>query len=322
MIPVEVHDRFRADWASATQADGDAPTLVALSGGPDSVALLLLLDSVFPGTVSAATVDHGLRPEAAGEAAWAGDLCRSLGVDHVTLTAPFPDRADRTANLSARARVLRYRLLVAHAEKIGARWIATAHHADDQLETLVMRLNRGSGVSGMVGIRTRDGRIVRPLLHWRRAELAALVEGAGLVAIQDPSNTDDRFDRARLRKRLATADWLDPVAAARSASALSDADGALDWMADRLAAETVVLAPQAAALRPAGLPAELLRRLVMRCLRHLEPGLEVRAAAMSRLIGTLDAGGTQTIGNILCYCTMRDDGPAWGFIPAPPRRST
>src|SRR3546814_89144 len=99
----------------------------------------------------------------------------------------MPPRVKRTANLSARARALRYRLLEDHARAIEATRIATAHHADDQLETLIMRLNRGSGVAGLAGIRPTGGMTIRPLLGWRRAELAALVTRCGITAIEDRS---------------------------------------------------------------------------------------------------------------------------------------
>ena len=108
--------------------------------------------------------------------------------------------------MSARARALRYALLEAEADAAGASYIATAHHADDQLETLIMRLGRGSGVSGLAGVRAASGRVIRPLLGWRRAALAAIVAAAGIDPIQDPSNVSDRFERARLRKKLATDD--------------------------------------------------------------------------------------------------------------------
>src|SRR3546814_14686287 len=109
----------------------------------------------------------------------------------------MPPRVKRTANLSARARALRYRLLEDHARAIEATRIATAHHADDQLETLIMRLNRGSGVAGLAGLRPTGGMTIRPLLGWRRAARAALTTRCGLTAIEDPSHLADRSAPAR-----------------------------------------------------------------------------------------------------------------------------
>lgn len=307
--------RFQADWRALTGDDADAPALVALSGGADSTALLLLMAAT--GSPSSATVDHQLRPESAAEAAHCAALCAKLGVPHATLTAPLPDRVDNTANISARARRLRYDLLTAHADAIGARWIVTAHHAHDQLETLVMRLNRGSGLRGLAGVRARTGRVVRPLLGWRRAELARIVADAGIAPVLDPSNTDARYDRARLRKALAGANWLDPAAAARSATALADAETAIGWTVEHLLAERCRLDPAQATLDPTSLPAELARRLVERCIAHIDPDAAPRGRDIGHVVARLEAGGGGTIARVR-YAAK---GGRWTFAPAPPHRS-
>lgn len=309
--------RFRDDLARLCDVAGDT-VLVAVSGGPDSVALLLLARAVLGERCVAATVDHGLRPEAAGEAAWVARLCGELGVAHATLAAPLPRRAGRTGNVSARARALRYRLLEAHAADTGAARIATAHHADDQLETLVMRLNRGAGVAGLAGVRARGGRIVRPLLGWRRAELAALVAASGIMPVDDPTNRDERFDRARLRRVLADAGWLDAEQWGRSAAALGDAEEALAWTARRMEAECCSFLPGEARLDARALPFELGRRLVERCLAHVQPGINPRGAALAEAVGRLSRGDTFTLGDVLCTGAATGE---WRFVPAPPRRS-
>src|SRR3546814_13755848 len=107
----------------------------------------------------------------------------------------MPPRVKRTANLSARARALRYRLLEDHARAIEATRIATAPHADDQLETPIMRLNRGSGVAGLAGIRPTGRLTIRPLPGRRRAAPAALVPTVGLHAVQDPSHPPERVEQ-------------------------------------------------------------------------------------------------------------------------------
>jgi tRNA(Ile)-lysidine synthase len=307
--------RFARDLAAL--ADPGARILVAVSGGPDSVALLLLTHAAVGGRCSAATVDHGLRAESASEAAWVADLCAARGIAHSTLSASLPDRAGRTANLSARARALRYRLLEAHADAIGADLIATAHHADDQLETLIMRLNRGAGVAGLAGVRAKGGRIIRPLLGWRHAELAALVAVQGIAPVDDPSNVSDRFDRARLRKALAGIDWLDVDHVGASARALGDAEDAISWMVRRLEGERCTIGDAGVTLQPAGLPFELRRRLVERAVLHVDSTADIRGPALVRTVRALEAGERVTLGEVLCQAR----GVEWRFSAAPPRRT-
>ncbi|MEA3046876.1 MAG: tRNA(Ile)-lysidine synthase, partial [Sphingomonadales bacterium] len=280
--------RFRVDLEALT---GPAPARigVAVSGGPDSLALLLLAHGAYPGAVHAATVDHGLRPEAAAEAAFVASICTGLGVPHATLEAGMND----TANLQAAARQRRYALLGAWARKTGLTCLATAHHLDDQAETLVMRLLRGAGLAGLAGIRAVHAGavpVVRPLLGWRRGELAALVAAAGIAAVADPSNRDERFDRVRVRRRLAETAWIEPEPLARSAAALAQAEAALAWAADRLWRERA----DGFILDPAGLPEEIRRRLVIRMLAALG-GAAPRGEAIARLLATLERGGTATL---------------------------
>lgn len=173
-----------------------------MSGGPDSLALLLLAEAVMPGKVEVATVDHGLRSASASEAAMVAELCAGHGIPHEILPVQVPQ-----GNLQDMARLARYRALHAWATRRGLGAIATAHHADDQAETLIMRLNRASGIAGLAGVRLRtvvpgaDMPLLRPLLGWRRADLGELVKAAGLDAVQDPSNEDLRFDRLKCARR-------------------------------------------------------------------------------------------------------------------------
>ena len=317
----EIVARFARDLAAL--AKPAAPLLVAVSGGPDSVALLLLAHAALGDRCSAATVDHGLRPESAAEAAWVAELCAARGVPHATLTAALPDRAGRTTNLSARARELRYRLLDEHADAIGAADIATAHHADDQAETLIMRLNRGAGVAGLAGVRARSGRIVRPLLGWRHAELVELCAAQGIVPIDDPSNVDDRFDRARLRKKLAGVDWLDTGRICASATALGDADDAIGWMVDRLAAQLCHRDTAGITLSvPFDLPFELRRRLVERCVADIDTMASLRGQTVVAAVRALESSRPAMLGNVSCQPAQNSGTTAtWRFSQAPPRRS-
>jgi tRNA(Ile)-lysidine synthase len=312
----EAVERFRADLdALAGAAPG--PFGVAVSGGPDSLALLLLANAAFPGEVRAATVDHRLRPEGASEAAFVGEVCAGLGVPHAILAA---DEAI-AGNVQSGARALRYRLLAHWAVAEGVGWLLTAHHRDDQAETLMMRLQRGAGLAGLAGIRAHNQinglKVARPLLGWPRAELAALVEAAGLTAVRDPSNADERYDRARLRRRLAETDWIDPAPLARSAGALAEADAALDWAVERLIEERVEAASGGLSFDAQDVPAELRRRALLRLLALLVPADPPRGEAVQRLLAALDAGGTATLAGVRC-----EGGAVWRLAPEPPRRGS
>src|SRR3984885_8435925 len=153
--------------------------------------------------IEAATVDHGLRPESADEAKAVAALCARLGVGHRVLQWKG---AKPTSRLQERAREARYRLLVDHAKAIGADAVMTAHHADDQAETVLFRLLRGSGVAGLRGMdlmTARDGMTVaRPLIGLKKRDLIAFADARGAAFIDDPSNADPRFARTRLRTLL------------------------------------------------------------------------------------------------------------------------
>ena len=312
-LPDPLLDRFRADLA-ATGANVSAVRLgVAVSGGPDSLALLLLAPAALPGRVAAATVDHGLRPAAADEARLVAALCAERGIPHETLTVSVDQNGD---GLQAAARIARYATLEAWRQRHGLGLIATAHHADDQAETLLMRLNRGAGVGGLAGIRAANGRLVRPLLGWRRAELEALVVEAGIVPLRDPSNADPRFDRVRMRQALAQASWISVASLAKSAANLADAAAALDWMTERLAAERITAEGDALVLDPRDLPVELVRRLLLAAIARLDPAAAPAGPALDRALAALHAGGRASLGALLLQ-----GGPLWHLAAAPPRRS-
>ena len=302
--------RFRADLEALTGAPERLG--VAVSGGPDSLALLLLAHAAYPGRVAAATVDHGLRPESGAEAAFVAELCGARSIPHATLCAGMSD----TPNLQAEARARRYAMLSAWIGEIGAPFFATAHHLDDQAETLVMRLLRGAGLSGLSGIRAVNGPIVRPLLGWRREELACVVREACIEPVADPSNEDERFDRVRIRRRLAESLWLEPAPLARSAGALAEADAAMAWMTGRLRRERVEEIGDSYTLDPEGLPGALQRRLVLAILAAMG-GPAPRGDEVTRLLHILGAGGTATLAGVKCA-----GGARWHFTPAPPRRQS
>lgn len=230
-IDPELVKRFRADLAAICGDDGQSTLGIAYSGGPDSLALLLLAQAAFPGRVEAATVDHGLRPESADEARHAAATCAELGVPHEVLNIEVA-----RGNVQAEARRARYAALAEWAERRGIGMILTAHHADDQAETFLMRANRGSGYGGLAGVR-RYGFIqqseidlARPLLQWRRSELEEIVGQSGFAAVADPSNIDESFDRVRIRKALNDSDFISVEGLARSAALLSELEDDLDGL--------------------------------------------------------------------------------------------
>lgn len=226
--------RFAADLAALwPEPERVGPLGLAVSGGPDSIALLLLAHRALPGRIAVASIDHGLRAEAAGEVALVERIAGERGI-------PFTPLAVRLApgNVQAQARTARYSALARWAQETGLGAIATAHHADDQAETLLMRLNRGSGLAGLAGVRAQGSlgdtgiALLRPLLGWRKAELARIVTAAGITPALDPSNSNPDFDRARLRAQMAEADWLDVDKIAASAAHLGEAWQALSWYAE------------------------------------------------------------------------------------------
>ena len=188
---------------------GPAPALVgvAVSGGGDSMALLQLLAlwSQDGGpAVHAVTVDHALRPAAGAEAAQVASDCAAVGISHETLKW---QGWDGRGNLSDQARRARYALMADWAQDRGITCIALGHTADDQAETFLMRLARGSGVDGLSGMQVWRRHLgidwVRPLLGSRRAELRDWLVAKKLIWIEDPTNDDLAYDRVKARRALA-----------------------------------------------------------------------------------------------------------------------
>jgi len=188
--------RFARHLADTRLLEG-GPVVVALSGGRDSVVLLHLLRLPLQrADIVAAHFDHRMRAGSAADAAWVAGLCRAWDVPLVCARAPVAPRSE------ADARALRYEFLARAADRTGARCIATAHHADDQAETVLFRLLRGTGTRGLAGIPERRGRIVRPLLPFGRREIEAYAAACHIGCREDPSNQDPRFARNRIRHRL------------------------------------------------------------------------------------------------------------------------
>jgi tRNA(Ile)-lysidine synthase len=329
--------RFRRDFEELAEGTpgSDRRLGVAVSGGADSLALLLLAAAAYPGSVAAATVDHGLRPEAAGEAAFVGRVCRDLSVPHDVLTVPSNLTAD--GNLQDRARAARYALLQAwggsgtyrNERPWRTEWVTTAHHRDDVAEGFLMRARRGAGVGGLAAMAAAQPfpgwpsgpRLIRPLLGWSHGELAGVVAAAGIVAMADPSNIHPRFDRSRIRQLIASSPDLPPDRLAMAAHNLRHAEDALSWVAAReWDVRSEVEDFEALWLDVVGLPYELRRRLTLRAIEHVRfefgvPG-DWSGAGLDRLVAGLDSGVHGTLAGVAARA-----GPRWRFELAPPRRS-
>lgn len=208
---------------------------IALSGGSDSMALMHLMHEAFkdePVELFAATIDHGLRPEAAAEARWAGEAAEALGIAHEVIS--WEDGPGK-GNLQSQAREARYELLCSWAKRNSIPILCVAHTADDQAETLLMRMARAAGVAGLSGMAPRRVHkgvtLLRPLLEVTRSELRQYLQERGIEWCDDPSNSDIRYERVRARRALAELAplGLTPTVLSRVAENMSKAREALDW---------------------------------------------------------------------------------------------
>ncbi|WP_245646684.1 tRNA lysidine(34) synthetase TilS [Sphingomonas soli] len=315
-------ERFGDDAVALLGAEPSAqhPLALAVSGGPDSMAMLALAHAAFPGAIIAATVDHRLRPAAADEAAMVAAHCARLEVPHAILCPPNPVAG---SSIQARAREARYALLLQWALDAGATALLTAHHIEDQAETFLMRAARSSGVAGLAGIRRsramkmpdgRSLRLIRPLLEWRRAELRAIAEQGPFA--EDPTNRDPAHDRTRFRQLLDESPELDPVQIAATATYAAEAQQALEDVTDLLWNNRAMLSEGCVEIELGDLNRELRRRLARRAVGHVL-ARPFDGAAIEPLLDALEAGRGATQAGVMV--SMK--GAAARFRPAPPRRS-
>lgn len=310
---------------------GTHTILLAVSGGPDSTALMHAAARLRPEIpLYVATIDHGLRPEAALEAVSVGQAAAAIGLPHAVL----PWEGDKpTTGLQDAARAARYRLLTTHAAALGADLILTAHTRDDQAETVLMRLAAGSALAGLAGMRPErllapGLRLGRPFLGLDKVTLVEWCEGHGIPFLRDPSNANPRFARARLRA-AATALAAEGLTSARLARLAERA--ARDETALRRAAE--------AALADATLPGPILRldgsRLIalpeavaLRCLDLAITRAGGRGYRLERLEALVFEallpalhGGTSLRRTLAGYCISAERGCGVTITPAPPRKN-
>jgi tRNA(Ile)-lysidine synthase len=339
--PISATDarRLFADWKAA-------PGIVlAVSGGPDSIALMWLAsrwrNALARGPrLVAVTVDHGLRSEAAREARDVKRLARSLDLPHRTLrwTGAKPK-----AGLPAAARAARYGLLAQAARAEGASHILTAHTRDDQAETLLMRVLRGSGIAGLAAMAResdRDGVLLaRPFLDVSKSRLIATLHKAKIGFADDPTNRDLNFTRPRLRTLMPAlaAEGGDTRNLARLASRLARANAAVEVLVDgaeRYLALTGGQSPQPGfdARMFAAMPEEIRLRLLLRAIDrsgHEGPAelgkVEALLAALDRVTAEGAAGrrpkpGRATLKQTLAGALVSLIGGRIRVEPAPPRR--
>lgn len=278
-----------AAMVEAVAATG-SPVLVMLSAGRDSVCLLdLAVRAHGPDAVRALHIDHGLRPESREDAEVCGALCRHLGVALEVVRAPAPPAR---GNLQAWGRGIRQ---AAAAERVGDGVVATAHTASDQAETILYRLAAAPGRRALLGMRPRDGRLVRPLLGFTRAETTAWCEAHGLTWRDDPANADATFARARVRHGLlAELRRVHPAAEAnvvRTAELLRDEAEVLDAVVAAEVPHGRVTRERLRELPPA-LARLVVQRLADEAAGRLVPGAARRTEEILALDeGALDVGG-------------------------------
>jgi len=299
-----------------------APAIgLAVSGGPDSLALMLLARRwaagiETPPRLIVYSLDHGLRPEAAGEVAMVLRTAEALGLAARGLawTGPKPETGVQEA-----ARQARYRLIGQAMAEDGATLLLTAHHRADQAETVLMRLAHGSGVEGLRGMaplaRVEGVEVFRPLLEVEPAALAELVAAEGLTPAQDPSNHDTAYERVRWRQLLPAlaAEGLDGAALARFAARMVEVDLALAQVTDAAFAELVTLDGFGAASLPAAAFAALSpaigRRVLGRVLNIVGGRQRPRALGqVERLYDQIAAGALPRSATLLGAVARLRDG--------------
>ncbi|MCX8996765.1 tRNA lysidine(34) synthetase TilS [Rhizobiaceae bacterium BDR2-2] len=307
MQPLDAAQRF------LNRLPRPARILVAISGGSDSTGLLAALHRAARGghSLCAVTIDHALRPESASEAETVAALCASLGISHATLRW---EGAKPESRLSEAARLARYRLLKQAAARFSADLVVTAHTADDQDETVLMRAARSAraenaGLSGMAEAVFYDRSIwiARPFLDVRRRAIRDFLAGEGMGWIDDPTNDDPHYERVRIRRALAAGEATVPDVAFAAQERRRLAVAAAEWLERHAVLRSAVLAR----IAPEGLdaPPDVLR-VALSGLVAMLGGRENGPArnAMNRLLAMIGDGrpGRMTLSRV--FVALRRDG--------------
>jgi len=291
---------------------------VALSGGGDSLALLHVLTECFRGQdveILAATVDHGLRADSAQEARQVAKTVAQMGLRHEVLQ--WQDWQGE-GNLQDQARRARYRLLTQWAKRLDIPVLALGHTADDQAETVLMRLARSAGVDGLAAMPVRrqvnEVTLLRPLLGVTREQLRSYLRQNDMTWIEDPSNQDRRFERVRIRQAM---DVLEPLGLTVEtlsvvAQNMGKAREALDqqtFLAAREQAQIVAGAVVLDRKNLCELPDEIIHRLLSRALQWVSgAGYPLRRRVMAEALETVRRGGGLTLGGCRILCRA---GQVW-----------
>ncbi|MGF1628511.1 MAG: tRNA lysidine(34) synthetase TilS [Kiloniellaceae bacterium] len=313
-------EAFAARMAALGSFEPEPQVAAAVSGGPDSLALAFLLRdwvAARGGRLTALTVDHGLRSDSATEAAWVGGLMQAHGIAHEILTWQGRKPA---ASRQAAARRARYELLLAACEVRGIFHLALAHHLEDQAETFLLRLGRGSGLDGLAAMapvsETSGLRLLRPLLTLPKARLLATLEARGLDWVEDPSNEDSAYARVRLRRLLPelAGEGMTPARLGSASRHLGRARAALE-------SDVAVVLARAARPDPAGFldldpaalagaSAEVSLRALARCLMAVGgAGYTPRLERLERLHACLRGGLAKAV--TLGGCRVVPRGARW-----------
>lgn len=318
--------------AALFAAVADAPAIgLAVSGGADSLALLVLAQRwatslAKPPRLHVYSVDHGLRPEGAAEVAMVLAACQSLGVAGTALRW---DGDKPQSGLQEAARLARYRLIGAAMKSDGVAVLLTAHHRNDQAETVLMRLAHGSGIEGLKGMapmaQVEGVRLHRPLLDVPPDALISVVEAAGLVPAADPSNVDPHYERVRWRQAMPGLSelGLDAATLALFAARMSEADAAIAQMAEACFSEIVRLDGFGAArielLPLMGLSAAIATRVLSRVLNIVGGRQKPRALGQVERLRESIANDDLPRSTTVLGCVVRIKGDAIAVAREPGR---
>ena len=334
LTPEEALALFRSSLGS----DECHGILLAVSGGPDSMALLGLAVAAraYLPPIAAATVDHRLRPESAEEARFVADFCKDLGVHHCTLPwldAPGPGTSQETARKG------RYALLVGHARAIEASHLLTAHTLDDQAETVLMRMAAGTGLTGLGAMRPNVARgavrHVRPFLEVAKSRLIATCELNHWLFSKDPTNEDMRYARTRFRSLMPMlADQgLTPERLGTLAARARRTEDALEQIARRtLETAMVRRAPDGGAIRlraepfftePFEMALRMLKRSMLAIGGEAPEETQISLAKLERLLKHLRMAirDQRPFRQTLAWSVIAHGGGFLEIRTAPPRRS-
>lgn len=281
---------------------------LAVSGGPDSIALMLAFHEYRPDTFQVVTVDHGFRTASAMEVQFVRQLCdeRSIPCNIITLGLKSG------SGNQERARMARYSAMAAWAKENDLAALVTGHHANDQAETMIMRLNRGVGIKGLGGMREISTTpcgfpLWRPFLNVRRDELVEYVMANGIVPINDPSNQDEHYERVRIRNAMT--EVFDPLGFAKTAQILESTNNAIEWMVDQVW-DRVELSSNEIKWKAEPIPEIMQHRILERVLDHFGKRPK-RGGAIPVWLNQIKSCGSASLAGVIGNTRK----PVWTFKP-------